>query len=166
MRAHSGRALFFGSVLALIFLGTACSKPLVHGRDREMEPLTREFSAPQTDVFEAAEQALKDLNYKVEYANKYEGVLRTGWKPTTADSHYIELFGREDYGTNASYYHLAVRVEKADGKTSVEVSAPVRGIVGKMKTSHRVESALLDEIADQLRPADVHPTNIGIVEKR
>ena len=35
-----------------------------------------------------------------------------------------------------------------------------------MKTSHRVESEVLDLIADNLRPADVHLSNIGVVEKR
>lgn len=147
-------------------LWMACNKPLVHGRDREMDPLTRTYSAPEIAVFEAAEAALKDLGYKVEYANSYEGVLRTGWRPTSIDSHYVDLFGREDYGTTGSYYHLAVRMEQEGSKTTVTVTAPLRGIVGKVKTSHRKEKQLLSQIEDHLRPADVHITNIGVVEKR
>lgn len=166
MSVTSRNSLVVIALLVSSILGTSCSKPMVQGRDREMEPLTRTYSAPEEDVFEATEQALKDLKYKVEYANKYDGVLRTGWKPTTIDSHYVALFGRKDYGTTGSYYHLAVRMKQEDGKTLVEVQAPVRGIVAKMKTSHRVESDLLDEIADNLRPADVNITNIGVVEKR
>lgn len=166
MRVTSRNPLWVIALLITPFLWTACSKPLLHARDREMEPLSRTYSAPQVDVFEAAEAALKELNYKVEYANKDDGVLRTGWQPTPIDSHYVDLFGREDYGTTASYYHLAVRIEAADGKSTVEVEAPIRGIVGKMKSSHRKERQLLDQIADQLRPADVHLSNIGIVEKR
>lgn len=155
-------AAFSLSVLA------ACSRPLVQGRDREMEPLTRSYQASSLAVFDGAEEALEDMGYKVEYANKYDGVLRTGWQSTTIDSHYIELFDRADYGTNGSYYYLALRIEeKEPGKSTVTITAPIRGIIGiPMKSSHRIERKVLSRIEDNIRPADIEVTNIGVVEKR
>jgi len=153
-------------LLAMAMMSMACTKPLVNGRDREMEPIVKVFSVPTIDAFEAAEQALNDLGYNVEYANRHEGSLRTGWKPTTVDSHYIELFDSRDYGTNASYYYLAVRIQQEGNKSQVTVVAPIRGIVGMMKTSHRQEKKLLDQMADYLRPGDLKVTNIGVIEKR
>lgn len=144
----------------------ACSRPLVTGRDVEMKSVTMSFNAPLIATFEAAEQALRNMDYKVEYADKDQGVLRTGWMPTKVDSHYLELFGRRDYGITGAYYHVAVRIT-ADGPSvsKLEVSAPIRTIISRMHSSHVIEKKFLAKVKDLLRPADIQVTNIGVVEK-
>lgn len=148
----------------LIFSFIGCSKPMVTGKDVAMEPVIKSFNAPREAVFEAANQALRDMKYKVEYADLDQGALRTGWVPTTADSHYIELFGREDYGVTNAYYHLAVRLSEEDDRMTVEVSAPLRTIIAKMHSSHRQEKKFLSKMKDFLRPADFKVTNIGTLD--
>lgn len=162
------RKLTLSSLLmTTMILGVvACKEPLVRGRDKEMEPLSKSFEATSTETFEAAKEALIELGYKIEYDNIDAGALRTAWEPTTADSHYLELFGKEDYGASASYYHLAVKIS-SEGyeKSVVTVSAPLRTIVAKMKTSHRVERKFLSNVEDRLRPADIQVTNVGVIQK-
>lgn len=155
-------ALLIGVTSVVLF---SCTRPLVTGRDYAMQPIAQTFSVPAVAAFEAAEQALRDMDYKVEYANKDQGILRTGWMPTEIDSHYLDLFGREDYGTTGAYYHLAVRIiNEGVGESIVEVAAPIRSVVAKVRSSHRKEKKFLSKVADQLRPADVKVTNIGVVE--
>jgi copper chaperone CopZ len=150
--------------LCLIVL-SACNKPIIEGRDLETTPLTQIFRVPADAAFDAAEHVLTALDYKVEYADKDKGVLRTGWISTTTDSHYVDLFGREDYGTTGAYYHLAVRISSVEGGAKVEVSAPLRTIVVKMDSSGRKEKKVLAKIEDMLRPADIRVTNIGAIHK-
>ncbi len=157
------------AVLASLVLGvlfTSCTRPLVTGRDYKMEPLSQTFNAAKVAVVEAAEMALTSLDYKVEYVNADDGALRTGWRPTTIDSHYLELFGRQDYGANGAYYHMTIRIESvAPSVSKVIVATPIRSIVAKMKTSHRLEKKFLAKLGDMLRPADIDVTNIGVMEK-
>ncbi len=154
--------LFLGAVIMLL---QACTTPLVSSRDLALKPISRTFNAPAIAAFEAAEQALRDMDYKVEYADQDQGVLRTGWMSTTADSHYVELFGREDYGPTGAYYHLTVRITvEGPGSSVVEVSAPLRTIITRMNSSYRQEKKFLAKVKNLLRPADIQVTNIGVVE--
>ncbi len=156
------------SFLVILGIGSlaACNTPLVTGRDIAMKPVYKTFSSPVVATFEAAEKALNDMDYKVEYADKDQGVLRTGWMPTTADSHYLDLFDYKDYGVTGSYYHLTVRItEDGPSKSIVEVQAPLRTIVTRMKSSYRQEKKFLARVRNYLRPADIEVTNIGVVER-
>lgn len=155
------------AVLFASFGLAACTTPLVTGRDIETEPVSQTFNAPAIASFEAAEKALRDMDYNVEYANKDEGVLRTGWQPTTIDSHYLEVFGRPDYGANGAYYYMMVRIT-ADGPnmSTVQVSAPLRTIVSRMWSTHRQEKKFLAKVRNMLLPGDMQITNIGVVEPR
>ena len=143
----------------------SCTKPMVIGHDRPTEPIRKGFSSPSVAVFEAAEQALKQMDFKVEYADQDQGVLRTGWVPTTADSHYIELFGQKDFGVTNSYYHLAIRIEEGGEKVVLEVSAPLRTMVAKMQSSHFQEKRFLSKVKNLLRSADFKVTNVGAIDE-
>jgi len=155
----------FVACVGLAVLLTACTRPLVTGRDYEMEPISQSYNAPVVAVVEAAEQTLENLDYKIEYVNADEGVLRTGWRPVTVDSHYVDVFGKQDYGANGAYYYLTVRIEpEAPSVSHVTVAAPIRSIVALIHTTHRLEKKFLAKLGDQLRPANIDVTNIGIVD--
>jgi hypothetical protein len=53
------------AIMMLGFVYSACTTPLVTGRDVETEPISKTFNVPAIAAFEASEQALKDMDYKV-----------------------------------------------------------------------------------------------------
>lgn len=164
MKKRTLPVLLMASALSLLFSVAGCNKAVLHSRDREMEPVSRTFSAPPADAFKSARQALVQTGYKIEREDEAAGTLETGWRSTKASSHYVDLFDRRDYGTVGAYYKIQVRITESGGKSQVEVSAPVRSIVGRIKSSHSEEDKLLDKIAELLRPEDFEMTNVGITE--
>lgn len=155
------RILILIAVAFSLLLGSSCNKAMVTGRDLDTEPVVHEFTAPYPEVFLAARQALRDMEFKVEYYNEEQGIIRTGWMPVTSDSHYVDVFGRPDYGANGAYYHFAIRMQDLGNKTRVQVQAPLRTIVAKMYSSHREENRLLKRVRHLVRPADFKVTNVG-----
>ena len=153
------------SFLTMFASLTGCNKALVHSRDKDMEPVSRTYNAPADEAFKAVHTVLIHMDYKIQHEDASKGFLQTGWLSTKANSHYLELFDHADYGTVGAYYRLEVHIKEDNGKSIVEVSAPVRGIItGRLKSSHREEKTVLKEIADQLRKEDFEITNVGVQE--
>jgi len=145
----------------------ACTKVLVHGRDKDYDPAERSFSASTEATYKAGKEALIRLGYKIETEDDKTGTMVTNWASTKATSHYIDLFDHRDYGTVGAYYRMKLAVtESVGGKTRVEVSAPTRSIItGRLRTSYREENKVLRKIADLLRTDDFEMTNVGVTEK-
>ncbi len=157
------KKVFVTTLCILTLLGVSgCNKKLIYSKDREMEPLSKTFATSPDDAFETAREALTRLGYKIDHEDKSEKVLTTGWQSTKATSHYVDLFDRKDYGTVGAYYRLRVKVEERGGKAAVEVSAPVRSIVGRIKTNYREEKKLFRKMADLLRREDFEMSNVGV----
>lgn len=152
-------------VLIALSLG-ACTKVMVYGKDRPVDPVVRHYAATPQDVYAAAKSVLTEMGYKIGFDSDKRYRLRTGWQPTTADSHYVELFGRKDYGTVGAYYRIHLYVEESDGASDVSIMSTPRSTVPNVKSSGRVEKKILDLIANQLRPDDIEITNVGLQEKR
>lgn len=153
----------WGLILAVVVL-TGCTKPLIYGKDRPVEPILQTFAASPVETYRAAKEALKNRGYKIAYDSEEKLLLRTGWRSTTVDSHYVDLFGRKDYGTVGAYYQIIVQVGEREGKSEATVTAQPRSIVPKLKTSGRVEKKILAEMADLLRSDDIQVTNVGLQE--
>lgn len=147
--------------LALLVSLTACNKAVVKGKERPIEPLSRTFSAPVPNVYEAAIEALAAAGYEIRETNEARGLIRTAWISTRAASHYTELFGQHDYGTVGAYYRLEVRVSEKEGKSEIQVLAPVKSLVAHQKSTGREERKVLKKIADLLRREDFEMTNVG-----
>lgn len=146
----------------LVFVSlTACNKAVVRGKERPTLPLSRTFSAPVPNVYEAAKQALAAAGYEIRETDETRGLIRTAWIGTQAASHYTELFGQHDYGTVGAYYRLEVRVSEKDGKSEIKVSAPVKSLVAHQKSTGREERKVLKKIADLLRRENFEMTNVG-----
>lgn len=158
------------SVSFLIFLTAVlsslagCNKAVLHSKDREMEPIVRVFRPAKPDTYKAAKESLIALGYKIQEEDESQGRLKTGWRSTRASSHYVDLFDRKDYGTVGAYYQIVLSIKEVDGKSEVEVSAPVRSVVGRIKSSHSEEEKVLDRMADLLRREDFEMTNVGVTE--
>lgn len=156
------RALF--SFLFVLLTGSACNKAILHSKDREMEPVSRTFATSVPDALRVAKEVLLNLGYKIDNEDPAAATLKTGWRSTRASSHYLDLFDRQDYGTVGAYYRIDLRVKESSGKADVEVSAPVRSVIGRIRSSHREEKKILGKIADQLRREDFEMTNVGVQE--
>ncbi len=155
--------VFLGLALALGG-GSACQRKILYSKDREMKSVSRLFNTSADEAFRAGREAVTRLGYRVERENIPQKTLQTGWISTKANSHYVDLFDHQDYGTVGAYYRLELRVEESEGKALVEVSAPVRSIVGRMKSSQREEKKVLQKIADLVRREDFELSNVGAEE--
>ena len=152
------------ALLAIVSL-LGCTKELVFGKDHESSPVRKFFNQGIPDLFTAAKQTLKEMGYKLDYEDREKGYLKTGWVAATADSHYLEIFDREDYGTFSAYYQLEIRMKPSGNETEVEVAAPARAIVRHIKSSYRVEKKFLSKLHNQVRGADLHMSNVGVKDK-
>jgi hypothetical protein len=145
----------------------ACTKVLVHGRDKDFDPATKDFSTSTEQAYKAGKEALVRLGYKVETEDEKAGRIVTNWQSTKPLSHYVDLFDHRDYGTVGAYYRLKLEVvESVGGKTLVSVSAPTRSLItGRLRSSYREENKVLKKMADLLRTDDFEMTNVGVTEK-
>ena len=159
------RLLLGFALLAILSSFAGCNKAIVHSRDKQMEPVSRLYNNPPKDAFKAAREVLFKMGYKLQYEDKDKGLIQTGWLSTKPNSHYVDLFDHADYGTVGAYYRLEVQIHEEKGKSLVEVSAPIRGIItGRVKSSFREEKKVLSKLADQLRKEDFEITNVGVQE--
>ena len=154
------------AVLAAL-VHASCTKVLVHGRDKDMDPVNRFYATSVSEAYKVGKEARIRLGYKIENEDEKTGTITTNWESTKATSHYVDLFDRRDYGTVGAYYRLKLQVtESVGGKTQVAVSAPVRSLItGRMRTSNKEENRVLKKMQDLLRTDDFEMTNVGVTEK-
>ncbi len=147
-----------------IFL-SACNKPILYGKDKDFDPIEKAYSAGTSDTFQVAKEVLKKMDYKIEQEDPTNGTIATGWRSTKSDSHYLELFDREDYGTVGAYYKIKIKITEKNAKSVVEVSAPIKSLItGRMHSSYREEKRILAKMADQLRKPELEMSNVGTSE--
>ena len=160
-------ALLLTALVALAGGHTSCTKVLAHGRDKDYDPATKQFSTSTDGAYKAGKEALVRLGYKIETEDEKANTLTTNWTSAKATSHYVDLFDHRDYGTVGAYYRLKLEVtEGVGGKTNVAVSAPTRSLItGRLRTSYNEEKKVLRKIADLLRSDDFEMTNVGVTEK-
>ena len=161
-KTHS---IILGILIVCLISLTGCTKELVYGKDQESPAVSKKFRQGVQEIFEASKTTLKDMGYKIDFEDDERGYIKTGWLSTKADSHYLELFDRQDYGTFAAYYQLEIRVKPSDAETEVTVSAPARCIVRHIKSSHRAEKKFFSKLKDYLRASDLHMSNVGVKDK-
>ncbi|MBI2082830.1 MAG: hypothetical protein HYT76_04595 [Deltaproteobacteria bacterium] len=150
--------------LITLLIGVGCNKVVVHGKDRPNPSVSRTYSASLDETFSASQKTLATLGYEISEANPSGGTIRTRWISTKATSHYTDVFGEKDYGVVGTYYRLEIALEEKGEKTSVAVSAPVRSLVHKQKSTYREEKKFLKKLADFLRKDQFDLTNIGASE--
>lgn len=155
-----------GLTLTLSFLFSACNKPIVKSRDKEFDPLSKTFSNTPNEVFEAAQKVLEQAGFRIARADKDAGLIQTNWISTKATSHYLELFGKKDYGTVGAYYRMTVKLEEKENKSKVDVFTTARSIItGRLHSDYSEEKKFLSKMTDYLRRDDFEITNVGVDEK-
>ena len=123
-------------VLLAVLISMACAgcgKPMVTGHvTTDLQYVSKDFAASPNDLYYAVRWALKEAGYPVEGEDLPAGVITTKWLPVTADSHYLDTFGRPDYGVTNSYYQIEVRITPNAGRNLVEVGSRVKSIAYRL----------------------------------
>ena len=140
----------------------ACSKPALYGTVQEAEPVVKYFAVPPEESFRATKEALTNRGYSLREVDDKNFTLETYWQPTTADSHYVLVFGRRDYGTVAAYYRLAVKVTPQGNGSKVAIANVAKSFITDLKSSHREEDEVFIKVSDFTRKRDIQVTNIGL----
>ena len=158
------RILTVLAIVAALFL-SACSKPMAYGHIAQpIEYFSNDYAASPNDAYYAVRWALKDAGYPVEKEDLPGGIITSKWLPVTAGSHYVEIFGRRDYGATNSYYQLEVRITPGSGRTLVKVGSRVKTLAHNLKSSGVEERKVLAFVGNYLRSNEPNLTNLGLQE--
>ncbi len=150
----------------LTFSAGMCTKDIVYGRDFYTNPIHETFSNDKASIMVAIQKTLDHLGYTTQVVDESKGEFVTGWQPVEAESHYVKLFDRRDYGAaDGAYYELTVDLSDVGSKTKVAVGTKVKSIVGKLETTKRVENKFLDQLRDNLRSPNIELTNVEVRNK-
>jgi hypothetical protein len=150
-----------GLVLAATLLA-ACSKPLLYGNLQETEEIVKTYQVPPAEAFRAAKEALLFKGYSLKQEDPTNFILETYWQPSTADSHYVNVFGRKDFGTVGSYYRLVVKITPKGNGSRVGISNVAKSFISNLKSSQQEEDKIFEKISDFTRKQDIQVTNIGL----
>jgi hypothetical protein len=156
------RALRLLVVLLLLGGAAACSKPKLYGSIQESESIVKYFAVPPVDAYRAAKEALIFRGYSLKQADDTAMTLETFWQPATADSHYVLVFNRKDFGTVGAYYRMAVKVTPQGSGSKVSITNVAKSFITDLKSSQREEDELFIKISDFTRKRDIQVTNIGL----
>lgn len=157
----------YSVVLQLVFCvivatAASCAKPLLYGKVQQVSVVRAGFSGPYSDVYEATKWALNQAGYSIQEESKQRGTIVTDWRPSTPDSHYVEVFNRRDYGTTAAYYHLDLALYQEAGKTQIAVRSISKSVVSHLKSTEIEEKRILSLVEQSLREKDIEVTNLGV----
>lgn len=149
----------------LPFTFSACAHPAYEGREVTTKTFSRQFTTDANQAYYAVRWALKTDGYAITEEDLQNGLVKTGWLATKVDSHYLNVFGRRDYGVNGGYYMLDVVIKPPEGgQTEVSITSHVKSIMANLKSSGIEEKKILRKIADYLRSPNIKVTNIGVEE--
>ncbi|MFH0800119.1 MAG: hypothetical protein V2A66_08075 [Pseudomonadota bacterium] len=153
------------AILCVLLAAFGCSKPLASARVRaDGVEYSRSYAASANDVYYAAKWAFVKAGLSVANENLQDGILTTTWLPVSSDSHYVEIFGRPDYGVTNSYYQIEIKIVPGGGRTEVRALSRVKTIVARLKSSGIKENEVLESIGDALRKGEPTVTNLGVDE--
>ncbi len=149
-------------LLALTIFLISCNKPKLFSSNQASEEITHSYSVSPEEAFRAAKTALAFRGYALKEEDPQKMTLETYWQPTTADSHYVLVFGRKDYGTVGAYYKLVVKVTSRGSGSQVAITNVAKSFISNVKSSAREEDRVLEKVDDFTRRKDIDVTNIGL----
>lgn len=152
-------------LVALLLIGQACTRPLADAEvAKSVHYYSRDFAATPNEIYYALRWALEEGGWPVAGENLQGGIIKTSWLPVTSDSHYIDVFGRRDFGVTNSYHRLEINVVPEGDRTAVEIGSRTKALVARLKSSGVEERRVLDLIGNYLRRGEPAVTNLGIDE--
>ena len=145
---------------------SSCAHPMFEAKEKTTTTVSRAFDTDANEAYQAVRWALKTSGYSITGEDLQNGVVTSGWLPTTVDSHYVDPFGgHRDYGVNGAYFMLEVKIVPMDsGQTDVQISSRVKGMMAHLRSSKVQEGSVLNKVSDYLRKPDIRVTNLGVEE--
>jgi hypothetical protein len=162
------KALTLISVLFLWFstTGQMCTKDIVYSKDYYTQPVSQYFDTDKATMMETVNRALEHDGYEIYNIDEAKGRYITGWKSVESDSHYLDFFGRRDYGlADSVYYQLVIDLLDEGSRVKVVASTTIKSIAGPMKSSGKVEKRIIAQLKDYLRAPQLIMTNVGVRKK-
>lgn len=145
--------------------GQLCTKKIVYSRDFFTQPVVRDYEHNRATVWDAVQSTLERMGYPINRLEG-EGRIETGWLPVEADSHFVNLFERKDYGlTDGTYYQVIVDMEESGSILRVAISTTVKSIVGKVESTKKIERRIFRQLDDVLRSPQIEMTNVGVTKR-
>lgn len=147
----------------IIILFSACSKPMIKADISQPNRFYKKtFNSDKSDIYDAIKFALKANGFSVMSENKSSGYVESSWVPVRSGSHYIRVFGRDDYGVTGAFQQIIANVSDNGGSASVSVGTRTKSLVAYLKSSGVEERKILDQISNYLRKHEPEITNIGV----
>ncbi|MFA4874285.1 MAG: hypothetical protein WC690_02990, partial [bacterium] len=132
------KALIFCALIALAFV--SCSKPMASAKvAKDVQYYSHTYAANANDTYYAVRWALKEVGMPVATEDLNAGIITTKWEPATSDSHYVDTFGRPDYGVTNSYHQLEVQISTDQGRSLVKVGSRIKALAARVKSSGVME---------------------------
>ncbi|MBL7686201.1 MAG: hypothetical protein JNK65_09255 [Deltaproteobacteria bacterium] len=157
------RSILLTLILLSTVVLTSCGKPRLFGKEMTLEPVTKVYPVKPIDAVKAVKEALAVNGYNVQKQDLPHGILETHWQPTSSDSHYVVVFGRQDRGTVGAYHRLLIEVCPVGSDSStVKIVSQAKSIISNVHSTGIEEEKIFDKIADFTRKANIDVTNVGI----
>lgn len=155
--------LFGLGFLFLVATAQMCTKVVTYGRSTSTDVVTRSFAVDMTTALNETQKAMTTLGYQVLSVDESRNRVTAGWRPTTSDSHYMDLFGRKDFAAaTGAYYQLVADFSDDAGKVKVSLSTTVQSVAGKLSSSKIEEEKFFNKLEDYLRSPQILMTNVGV----
>lgn len=151
-------------IVALLSMSLGCAKGLFSAETKRTPLYAEHFSADANKTYYAIRWALDREGYAVVEENLAKGNITTTWRSTTADSHYIPVFSRRDFGVNGAYYRLDFNVVPDGSRTRVEIVTIAKTMVETLQSSGIEEKKIFKRMGDFLRSSDIEVSNVGLEE--
>lgn len=155
------KKIFFCFFAGLLFL-SACTKTYTTAKPGEPKLYKKIYSAKPNDLYYALRWAFKAYGYPIAEEDLQNGVIKSRYVPVGANSHYIDVFRRKDFGLSGAYHQLEARLLPHGDKTTLQIGSRIQSIVANIHSTGREEAMLFEKVSDYLRSPNVQLTNQGI----
>lgn len=141
---------------------TACTKVFRVAKPSSPHYFKRTYAASPNDIYYALRWALRTHGYPIAEEDLQNGVIKSRYVPVKARSHYLKLFGRQDFGVSGGYHQMEVRLVPRGGNTEVQIGSRIESMVVHLQSAGTEEGMILEKIADYLRSPQAQVTNLGV----
>lgn len=149
-------------ILLLMIPFAACTKVFRVAKPSQPLYFKKTYAAGPNDIYYALRWALRANGYPIAEEDLRNGVIKSRYVPIKARSHYLTLFGRQDFGVSGGYHQLEIRLVPQNGNTEVQIGSRVESMVARLQSAGTEENMILDKIGDYLRSPQPQVTNLGV----
>lgn len=158
-------------IIAFIFIGfmqsgASCTKVVTYAQQYRTDAISHQYSSNRLTALEKAKTAMEGMGLQVLRVDESRYQVTSGWMPVLSNSHYMNLFGRNDYsGSQGAYYQLVADVFTEGNKIKVATYTNIKSLAGKLESALVVEKKFLSRLDNLMRSPQIELTNVGMKER-